>query len=150
LSSTLNEAATSIQTPEGGDKNQNWYLLYTDAATQRAFETFVKDNLPAEIEQTLGEDFITVNAVSISKPAVDDALKKSLAGVEQARLDNEAQKQKNETALTQYKTIGECLKTGLGQQQCTLIFLAQTGADIPFLPLPEGGDINYGATTPAE
>lgn len=148
LSSTLNEAATSIETPEGGDKNQNWYLLYTDAQTQRAFEAFVKDNLPAEIEQTLGEDFITVNAVSISKPAVDDALKKSLAGVEQARLDNEAQKQKNETALTQYKTIGECLKTGLGQQQCTLIFLAQTGADIPFLPLPEGGDINYESGAP--
>jgi hypothetical protein len=81
--------------------------------------------------------------VSISKPDISDSLKESLAAKEQARLDNEAQKQRNTTAITQYETIKNCLDTGLDRSNCTLIFLSQNGADIPFLPVPQGGAINY-------
>jgi hypothetical protein len=70
-------------------------------------------------------------------------LKASLAAKEQARLDNEAQEERNAQVRTQYDTIGDCLKTGLSEQNCTLIFLQQSGADIPFLPVPQGGAINY-------
>lgn len=37
------------------------------------------------------------------------------------------------------------LKTGLDKQSCTLIFLEQSGTDIPFLPVPQGGSINFGS-----
>jgi len=143
LSATLNEAAGAIQTPEGQSADQNWYRLYTNADVQKAFEEYIKENLPAEIEQTLGEEFISVNEVSISKPGIDDTLKEALAQKEEARLENEAQKQRNTTALTQYETLKDCLATGIGQQACTLIFLSQNGADIPFLPVPQGGAINF-------
>lgn len=143
LNAVMNEAAGSIVTPEGESAEQNWYLLYTKATTQKEFEAYVKENLPGEIEATLGEDYITVNEVSISKPTVSDTLKASLAAVEEARLDNEAQKQRNTTAITQYDTIKSCLATGLDRQNCTLIFLSQNGANIPFLPVPQGGAINY-------
>lgn len=143
LSSTLNKAATSIETPEGATKDQNWFLLYNDGETQRAFETFVKENLPDEIEATLGADYITVNAVSIAKPQISDDLKNSLAAKEKARLDNEAQRERNEQVRTQFDTIKDCLATGLNESSCTLIYLSQSGADIPFLPVPQGGAVNY-------
>lgn len=150
LNATMNEAAGSITTPEGQSADQNWYLLYTKATVQKEFEKYVKDNLPDEIEATLGEKFITVNEVSISKPTVSDTLKDSLASVEEVRLENEAQKQRNSKALTQYKTLSECLATGIGEQACTLIFLSQNGANIPFLPVPQGGAVNYQAPAPAD
>ncbi len=143
LNATLNEAAGAIKAPEGQTADQNWYLLYTKADTQRAFEEYVKANLPTEIEQTLGEDFITVNAVSISKPTVSEALKAKLSAVEEARLDNVAQKERNAQVRTQFDTISDCLKTGLDAENCTLIFLSQSGAEIPFLPIPQGGAVNY-------
>lgn len=103
----------------------------------------MKDNLPEEIETTLGAKFITVNAVSISKPTIDDGLKDSLAKKEQSRLENEAQKEQNEKVRTQYDTIKDCLATGLDKQSCTLIYLSQNGANIPFVPVPQGGAVNY-------
>lgn len=143
LSATLNKAAGAITTPEGVTADQNWYRLYTNAETQNEFEAYVKENLPEEIEQTLGEKFITVNEVAISKPGISDTLKDSLAEKEKARLDNEAQRERNAQVRTQYDTIKDCLETGLDKQSCTLIFLSQNGADIPFLPVPQGGAVNY-------
>lgn len=143
LSATLNKAAGAIETPKDESADQNWYRLYTNAETQNEFEQYVKENLPEEIEQTLGEDFITVNEVSISKPGVSDELKDSLEAKEKARLDNDAQKERNAQVRTQYDTIRDCLDTGLDEQNCTLIFLEQSGADIPFLPVPQGGNVNY-------
>ena len=146
LNATLNEAAAAIDTPKGQTVDQNWYLLYTDADAQHQFEQYVKENLPDEIEATLGEDFITVNAVSIAKPDISEDLKTSLSAKEQARLDNEAQQQRNAQVRTQYDTIKDCLATGLSTGDCTLIFLSQSGADIPFLPVPQGGGVNYQTT----
>lgn len=143
LNATLNNAAGAIKTPEGQSAEQNWYLLYTSDSTRKEFEKYVKENLPAEIETTLGAQFITVNAVAISKPTIDDGLKASLAQKEQNRLENEAQKEQNEKVRTQYDTIKDCLATGLDKQSCTLIYLSQNGANIPFLPVPQGGAVNY-------
>jgi hypothetical protein len=143
LNATLNEAAGSIKVPEGQTADQNWYRLYTSAEVQKDFEEYVKENLPSEIEATLGEDYITVNAVSIAKPTVSDSLKDALAEKEQARLENDAQKERNAQVRTQFDTVKDCLETGLSEQSCTLIFLEQSGADIPFLPVPQGGAVNY-------
>jgi hypothetical protein len=147
LSATLNKAAGSIETPEGKSRDQNWELLYNDAATQDAFEDYVKENLPGEIEQTLGgvdgAQFITVNEVSIAKPEINDDLKTALQSKEKARLENDAQKERNTTAKTQYETLSDCLDTGIGKEACTVIFLSQNGADIPFIPIPQGGSVNY-------
>jgi hypothetical protein len=120
-----------------------WYALYSDAAVQNEFEEAVKDSLPDEVIKALGGDFITVNAVQISKPSVSDGLKKGLSAKEEARLSNDAQKELNEKSRTQYQTIADCLVTGLSEENCTLIFLSQNGADIPFLPIPQGGAVNF-------
>jgi hypothetical protein len=150
LSATLNKAAGSIETPDGATRDQNWELLYNDTATQNEFEDYVKENLPDEIEQTLGgtdgAQFITVNDVAIAKPEIDGDLKESLKSKETARIDADAQKERNVQSRTQYETIEDCLDTGLGEQGCTLIFLSQNGADIPFLPVPQGGGVNYAPT----
>lgn len=141
LDSVLNEAAASIETPEGESAEQNWYRLYTQAEVQNDFAKYVKDNLPKEIEQTLGEEFITVNAVNIKKPNISDELRTSLSKQEEARLENEAQKERNEIARTKYDSLGDCRKSGLSEQACVTIFLAESGS-IPFYPVPSGGSIN--------
>lgn len=143
LNATLNNAAGAIKTPAGASVEQNWYLLYTSDATRKEFEKYVKENLPDEIESTLGDKFITVGEVSIAKPTISKELKSSLAKKEQARLENDAQKEQNEKVRTQYDTIKDCLRTGLSEASCTLIFLSQNGAEIPFVPVPQGGNITY-------
>lgn len=143
LSATLNEAAGAIDIPKDESVDQSWYHLYTNAKAQQQFEEYVHTHLPTEIENTLGSEFIEVNAVSISKPAISDNLKSGLAQKEEARLANEAQKERNAQVRTQYDTIKDCLNTGLDRQSCTLIFLSQNGADIPFLPVPQGGAVNF-------
>lgn len=140
LSATLNEAAGAIETPEGQSADQNWYALYTKADTQKQFEEYVKEHLPAEIENTLGNDFITVNAVSISKPDISADLKKSLAAKEKARLDNDAQEERNAIARTKYDSMKDCQKI-MSEQSCLTIYLSEQG-DIPFYPVPQGGAIN--------
>jgi hypothetical protein len=87
-----------------------------------------------------------VNDVAIAKPEIDGDLKESLKSKETARIDADAQKERNVQSRTQYETIEDCLDTGLGEQGCTLIFLSQNGADIPFLPVPQGGGVNYAPT----
>lgn len=134
LDSAMNKAA--LEAP-------GWYPLYSNSEVQGIFEQAVKETLPDEVTKALGEDFITVNAVQISKPTVSDELKSGLSKKEEARLQNEAQKELNQKVRTQYDTIKDCLATGLDRQNCTLIFLSQNGADIPFLPIPQGGAVNY-------
>lgn len=141
LSSTLNKAAGAIETPEGQTRDQNWYELYTNAEAQNAFETYVKENLPTEIERTLGSDFITVGEVSISKPDVGEKLKGGLAAKEEARLQNDAQKERNAIARTKYDSLKDCREAGLSEGACLTIFLAESG-DIPFYPIPQGGNLN--------
>ena len=141
LSSTLNEAAGAIETPEGQSADQNWYELYTKAEAQQEFESYVKENLPSEIEATLGSKYITVNAVSISKPDISEELKGSLAAKEKARLDNEAQEERNAVARTKYDSLSDCRAEGLSEDACVTIFLAETGK-IPFYPIPQGGNLN--------
>lgn len=146
LSATLNKAAGAIETPEGDSKDQNWYLLYTDSNTQNAFEDYVKENLPGEIKKTLGADFVTINEVSIAKPTVSAELKGGLAAKEEARLQNEAQKERNTIAATKYDSLAACRESGLSESACITIFLAENG-DIPFYPLPQGGNLNVSPST---
>lgn len=128
----------------------SWKALYTNTAVQQQFEADVKADLPGLVTAALGGNYLTVNAVQITKPDVSDALKQSIENRNIAEQDNAAQKQKNAKILTQYDTIKSCLKTGLSESSCTLIFLEQSGADIPFLPVPQGGNINFnsGGSTP--
>lgn len=141
LSATLNKAAGAIVTPEGAERDQNWYLLYTDPATQNEFEDYVKENLPGEIEKTLGAEFISVGNVSIAKPTVEDNLKGGLAAKEEARLQNDAQKERNEIAKTKFDSLKDCRTSGLTEDACVIIFLAESGK-VPFYPLPVGGNLN--------
>jgi hypothetical protein len=142
LDSTLNKAAGAIKTPDGESAEQNWYRLYANTNdAQKDFEEYVKTNLPNEIENTLGSKYITVNTVSISKPRISEALKKSLSAVEEARLDNNAQKERNTTAKTKYQSLQDCRNEGISEDACIVVYLAESGK-VPFYPLPAGGNLN--------
>lgn len=123
----------------------SWKALYTDTATQQQFEVDVKSSLPDLVTSALGGNYITINAVQITKPEVSQGLKDGIAAAQEAILAKQAQQQQNKTVISKYATIKDCLKTGLSESSCTLIFLEQSGANIPFLPVPQGGSINYNA-----
>lgn len=131
LTSAMNKASLG-----GG-----WFDLYSKAEVQAKFEEYVKENLPDEVQKALGEDFITINAVQISKPKPSEELTNALAAKEQARIDNEAQVERNKVAKTKYDSQRECRSAGLSEEACLIIYLAETGK-VPFYPLPAGGNIN--------
>lgn len=118
-----------------------WYALYSNSSVQAKFEEDVKASLPDEVTKALGEDFITINAVQISKPTVGEGLKEGLSAKEEARLQNDAQKERNAIARTKYDSMRDCRQSGLSEQACLTIYLAESGK-IPFYPIPQGGAIN--------
>lgn len=120
--------------------DSGWYELYSSSEAQADFEDYVKSNLPVEVEKALGDDFLTINAVQISKPAPSEELKKALAGKEQARLDNEAQKERNAVARTKYDSLKDCRQSGLSENACITVYLAESG-QVPFYPIPQGGNL---------
>lgn len=131
LTSAMNKASLA-----GG-----WYDLYSSSEAQAAFEEYVKENLPDEVEKALGADFLTINAVQISKPMPNEELTKALASKEQAKIENDAQKERNAVARTKYDSLKDCRNSGLSEGACLTIYLAESG-DIPFYPLPQGGNLN--------
>jgi hypothetical protein len=137
IQQAMNHASQDV---EGG-----WKALYTDTKVQQQFEEDVKAELPSLVQAALGGDYIKINSVQITKPDIDEGLKNSITSRNVAEQENAAQKARNQKILTQFDTIKSCLDTGLDKQSCTLIYLQQSGADIPFLPVPQGGNINYNA-----
>jgi hypothetical protein len=138
IQQSMNHASQDV---EGG-----WKALYTNTAVQQQFEQDVKNELPELVKSALGGDYITINSVQITKPDIEQSLKDAITERNVAEQQNAAQKARNQKILTQYDTIKSCLQTGLDRQSCTLIFLQQSGADIPFLPVPQGGNINFQST----
>lgn len=130
LTAAMNEASLSV----------DWLTLYTDASAQEAFEAEVKKDLPIQVTTALGDDFITINAVQISKPVPGDGLLAGLAAKQEAKLQNEAQKEKNVLQASKYDSLTTCREGGLSETTCLTIYLAEQG-DIPFYPLPQGGDL---------
>jgi hypothetical protein len=135
LQQALNKAA---QDADGG-----WKALYTNTAVQQKFESDVKDALPDLVAQAMGGQYFTINQVSISKPEISQGLQDAIEARQEAEQAKAAQVAKNKTIKTQYQTVKDCLKSGLSEQSCTLIYLEQSGANIPFVPVPQGGSINY-------
>lgn len=126
LNSSMDKAA--LQT--------DWRTLYSSADSQAEFEQYVKENLPREVQAAIGDDFLTIKAVSIETPVPSEGLRKGLEAREQAKLDNEAQKERNATARTKYDTFRDCMEV-LGEQSCLILNLAESG-DVPFYPIPDG------------
>lgn len=118
----------------------DWRTLYASAEAQAEFERYVKDNLPGEVESALGDDFITINSVSIEKPKPSEGLRQGLAAKEEAKLQNDAQKEKNVIAATKYQSLKDCRESGLTETACITVYLAETGK-IPFYPIPQNGSI---------
>jgi len=121
--------------------DSGWYALYSSSEAQADFEEYVKANLPAEVEKALGADFLTINAVQISKPQPNEELTAALAQKEQAKIENDAQKERNAVARTKYDSLRDCRQAGLSEAACVTIYLAESG-DIPFYPIPSGGNLN--------
>jgi len=134
LAASMNEA--SLQ--------GNWQDLYSKAEVQTAFEQQVKADLPSEVKDALGEDFITINSVSIEKPRPGQGLIDGLAAKEEARLQNEAQEQRNAVNRTKYDSFKDCRQAGISEDTCLVLKLAEDG-DIDFLPVPSGTGVNLNA-----
>ena len=118
----------------------DWRTLYSNAEAQKAFETYVKENLPEEVRKALGDDFIKIHEVSIEKPKPSQGLRDGLAAKEEAKLQDDAQKQKNAVARTKYDSMKDCRESGLSENACLTIYLADQGK-VPFYPLPQGSDV---------
>lgn len=120
---------------------QNWRTLYSDSTAVATFETYVQENIGAEVQAAIGNpNFMKVKTVSIETPQPSKALLDSLEKVEQAKADKSVQEQKNEVAKSKYAGFAACRKV-MSEQSCLISQLAEEGK-VPFYPIPPGGDIN--------
>lgn len=130
LNSSMDKAALQFE----------WRTLYSSNAALTEFEAAVKDSLPDEVQAALGEEFLTIKAVSIETPVPSEALREGLEAKEAAILENDAQKERNATLRTQYDSFRDC-KQVLSEESCLILKLAEQGS-IPLYPIPAGGGIN--------
>lgn len=135
----LGVAITSALNDVAGE--DGWLELYTDASVRAQVEAKLEETLGARIADSLGGDWITVNGVSLSKPLASEELVNGLEAAEKAKLENAAQLQRNATARTKYQSISDCTRH-TSQDWCSIFFLAEND-DLQFLPIPNGGDVNY-------
>lgn len=118
----------------------DWRTLYSSSAALTAFEGSVKEGLPREVQAALGEEFLTIEAVSLETPVPSEGLRKGLEAREQAKLETQAQAERNVTARTRYDSFTDCLEV-LSEQSCVMLSLSEAG-DVQFYPVPQGSDFN--------
>lgn len=122
--------------------SEPWQGLYADAAVRGDLERELNETLQNKVNAALGGDWIKIQGVSLSKPLASENLVAGLEAAEKAKLENEAQKNKNETIRTKYQTIEDCRKVA-SEDWCAIFFLADQGK-IDLLPIPNGGNLNVG------
>lgn len=131
ITSALNDAA--------GDTP--WKTLYQDASKRGDLERELNRVLQNKVNASVGGEWIKINGVVLSKPLASDTLVAGLEASEKQKLDNAAIEQKNTGLLTKYDSLRECRKAGISEQGCLTVYLSENG-DIPFYPVPQGGNIN--------
>jgi hypothetical protein len=118
-----------------------WRTLYTSSDAINTFEDYVVKNLPAEVDKAIGTPgLITVKQVNIETPQPPAELLQALKANEVAKAENDAQKQRNEVARTKYQSLADCRASGLTENACVLLKLAEDGK-ISILPVGPGGII---------
>ena len=139
LNDYLGVAVTSALNDAAGDAG--WQPLYRDSKIRADIESELNTVLQGRVNSSLGGDWLKINSVTLSKPLASEELVDGLEAAEKAKLDNKAQEQRNAVARTKYDSMTDCRKSGLSEQSCLTIYLAESG-DIPFYPVPQGGNLN--------
>lgn len=141
--SLLNDyLATPLNTSlDNAGLNFDWKTLAYNADAQSKFESDVKTNLPNQLSDEVSK-YIVIDQVSIQPPEPPTDLVDALEAAEKAKAENDAQKQKNETARTQFDQYRDCKKV-LSEQGCITLQLAKEG-NIPFYLIPQGTGVNLG------
>lgn len=147
LNDYLNVAVDSALSDVASD--QTWQALYQDATVRATIEAELLETVQSRINSSLGGEWITVNSVSLSKPAISEELEGALSRVETARLEQQEQLERNEVNETRYASMTDCLNAGLSESACITMHLAERG-DIPFYTIPQGGNVNVSPQQPAQ
>lgn len=134
ITTALNDITSDVVT---------WKEWYNNSALRTEAQTDLVPVLQAAINASLGSnEWIKVNSVSLSRPVPSEALLTGLEAAEKQKLENQAIEQRNVGLLSKYDAMRDCIrKVGLSEEICKIMFLAESG-DIPFYPIPQGGDVN--------
>ena len=79
-------------------------------------------------------------ALTIQAPQPPKNIQDALTAEQQAVAENNAQKQKNETARTRYDSFADCKET-LSEDNCVLLHGIDSGK-VTVIPVPQGTDLN--------
>lgn len=128
---------------DAASKQYGYQELYTDPEVKEQWENEVSRLTKSYMLEQTGENYFQNISLTIQAPVPPDNIKTALEAEQEAVAQNEAQKQRNETARTQFDSFEDCKKV-LSENNCVLLKLGQEG-NIPVIPVPQGSGVNLNA-----
>lgn len=101
--------------------------LYKSEATRSRLEQAVVTTLPTAVNKTTGGDYFVRYTLTIQRPIPPKSTIEALEREANATEQKKAVIRENETAKEQYRTIAECIKMGISEEQCVLVFGMNSG-----------------------
>lgn len=132
-------------------KEYDYKSLYSDPAVKEEWEAKVGKLVTQFVADQAGGSFFCQPsyagqgecgdlALTIQAPTPPDNIKEALTAEQQAVAENNAQKQRNETARTRYDSFADCKKI-LSETNCVLLHGIDSGK-VTVIPVPAGAGIN--------
>jgi regulator of protease activity HflC (stomatin/prohibitin superfamily) len=128
---------------DAASKQYGYRDLYTNPDVKEQWENQVSTLAKRYMLEQTGENYFQNISLTIQAPEPPENIKEALEAEQEAVAQNDAQKQRNETARTQYDSFTDCKKV-LSEDNCVLLNLAREG-HVPIVPVPQGGGINLNA-----
>lgn len=114
--------------------------LWSSPDAKTAYENKVRELFPVfSAEQAGGAQFFENPTITVQKPELPENIAKAIAARQEAVEQNEAQKERNVTALTELEAIKKT-KEVLGPEWAVIYQLGKDGK-IQVLPVPEGASV---------
>jgi hypothetical protein len=101
--------------------------LYKSEVTRTKLEQAVVTSLPASVSKAAGGDYFIRYTLTIQRPVPPKNTIEALEREANATAQKKAVIRENETAREQYRTVVECMKLGISEDQCVLIYGMNSG-----------------------
>lgn len=132
-------------------KEHEYKELYSDPAVKEQWEEKVGDLVTRFVADQAGGSFFCQPsyagtgecgdlALTIQAPTPPENIQEALTAEQQAVAENNAQKERNETARTRYDSFADC-KEILSEENCVLLHGIDSGK-VTVIPVPSGAGIN--------
>jgi hypothetical protein len=101
--------------------------LYRDEGTRSRLEQAVLAALPTAVNKAMGGDYFIRYTLTLQRPEPPQGMVDALEREATARAQKQAVDRENEVARERHRAVVECMKLGISEEQCVLLYGIDSG-----------------------